>query len=93
MHGLVAAADSLRRVASHNMLAARQSEFAARALGQLRARLEYAEIDDLLHNLNAEMAEVQDVAAAGDRRGDDQLLRRRRPDRLDHGEDPLTTCG
>ena len=63
MHGLVAAADSLRRVASHNMLAARQSELAARALGQLRARLEYAEIDDLLQNLNAEMAEVQAVAA------------------------------
>ena len=63
MHGLVAAADSLRRVTNHNMLAARQSEFAARALGQLRARLEYAEIDDLLHNLNAEMAEVQAVAA------------------------------
>ena len=63
MHGLVAAADSLRSVASHNTLAARQSEFAARALGQLRARLEYAEIDDLLSNLYAEMTEVQDVAA------------------------------
>jgi uncharacterized alpha-E superfamily protein len=63
MHGLVAAADSLRRVTLNNMLAARQSEFAARALGQLRARLEYAEVDDLLANLNSEMAEVQDVAA------------------------------
>ena len=48
MHGLVAAADSLREGAQHNMLAARQSELAVRALGQLRARLEYAEIDDLL---------------------------------------------
>jgi uncharacterized alpha-E superfamily protein len=63
MHGLVAAADSLRRITQHNMLAARQSEYAARALGQLRARLEYAEVDDLLDNLNAEMAEVQNVAA------------------------------
>ena len=44
--------------------AARQSELAARALGQLRARLEYAEIDDLLDNLDAEMAAVQDVVAA-----------------------------
>jgi len=63
MHGLVSAADSLRQITDHNMLAARPSEFAARALGQLRARLEYAEIDDLLANLDAEMAEVQDVAA------------------------------
>ena len=36
MHGLVAAADSLRRVSNHNILAARQSEFAVRALGQIR---------------------------------------------------------
>src|ERR671917_517353 len=63
MHGLVAAADSLRRITQNNTLAARQSEFAARALGQLRARLEYAEVDDLLDNLNTEMTEVQDVAA------------------------------
>ena len=63
MHGLVAAADSLRKVTQNNMLAARQSEFAARALGQLRARLEYAEVDDLVDNLNAEMTEVQNVAA------------------------------
>ena len=34
-----------------------------RALGQLRARLEYAEVDDLLSNLNSEMTVVQDVAA------------------------------
>ena len=63
MHGLVAAADSLRRVTNNNMLAARQSEVAARALGQLRAKLEYAEVDELLRNLNAEMTEVQEVAA------------------------------
>ena len=63
MHGLVAAADSLRRVTNNNMLATRQSEVAARALGQLRAKLEYAEVDELLRNLNAEMTEVQEVAA------------------------------
>jgi uncharacterized alpha-E superfamily protein len=63
MHGLISATDSLRRVSNNNMLASRQSEFAARALGRLRARLEYAEITDLLDNLNAEMAEVQAVAA------------------------------
>ena len=63
MHGLVAAADSLRRVSGNNTLADRQSEFAARELGRLRARLEYAELDDLLDNLNSEMAEVQSVAA------------------------------
>ena len=34
-----------------------------RALGQLRARLEYADVDDLLSNLNSEMNVVQDVAA------------------------------
>ena len=63
MHGLVAASDSLRKITHNNMLAARQSEFAARALGQLRARLEYAEVSDLLDHLDAEMTEVQDVAA------------------------------
>jgi len=63
MHGLVAASDSLRKITHNNMLAARQSEFAARALGQLRARLEYAEVSDLLDHLDAEMTRVQDVAA------------------------------
>ena len=92
MHGLVAAADSLRKVTQNNTLAARQSEFAARALGQLRARLEYAEVDDLLENLNAEMAEVQRRGRAGDQGGVDQLLRRRRAGRVDHGGDPLR-CG
>jgi uncharacterized alpha-E superfamily protein len=63
MHGLVSAGDSLRRVTQHNTLATQQSEFAVRALGQLRARLEYADVDDLLSNLNSEMNVVQDVAA------------------------------
>jgi uncharacterized alpha-E superfamily protein len=63
MHGLVSAADSLRRITQHNTLATRQSEFSVRALGQLRARLEFADVDDLLSNLNSEMDVVQDVAA------------------------------
>jgi uncharacterized alpha-E superfamily protein len=63
MHGLIAAADSLQRVAQNNMLTARHAEPAVRSLGQLRARLEYADLDDLLGNLNHEMSMVQDVMA------------------------------
>jgi uncharacterized alpha-E superfamily protein len=61
MHGLIAAADSLQRVAQNNMLTARHAEPALRSLGQLRARLEYADLDDLLDNLDHEMSMVQDV--------------------------------
>jgi uncharacterized alpha-E superfamily protein len=61
MHGLVAAADSLQRVAQNNMITARHAEPALRSLGQLRARLEYADLDDLITNLNEEMSVVQDV--------------------------------
>jgi uncharacterized alpha-E superfamily protein len=64
MHGLIAVADSLGKVTPNTTLAARQSEFASRALGQLRARLQYAEVDDLLNHLGEEMGVVQDVAAA-----------------------------
>jgi uncharacterized alpha-E superfamily protein len=64
MHGLIAVADSLGKVTSNTTLAARQSEFAARALGQLRARLQYAEVDDLVDRLGEEMKVVQDVTAA-----------------------------
>jgi uncharacterized alpha-E superfamily protein len=64
MHGLNAVVDSLGRVAQNTTLAARQSEFAARALGQLRARLQYAEVDDLLSHLGDEMGVVQNVAAS-----------------------------
>jgi uncharacterized alpha-E superfamily protein len=63
MHGLIAASDSLQRVAGNNMLTARYAEPALRALGQLRARLEYADLDELLGNLNEEMSVVQDVMA------------------------------
>jgi uncharacterized alpha-E superfamily protein len=62
MHGLIAATDSLQRVAQNNVLTARHAQTAVRALGQLRARLEYADLDDLLANLNREMSAVQDVA-------------------------------
>jgi uncharacterized alpha-E superfamily protein len=63
MHGLTAATDSLEKVAQNNMLTARHAQTAIRSLGQLRARLEYADLDDLLANLNQEMSAVQDVAA------------------------------
>jgi uncharacterized alpha-E superfamily protein len=63
MHGLISAADSLQRVAQNNALTARHAELALRSLGQLRARLEYADLDDLLANLNHEMSVVQDVMA------------------------------
>ena len=61
MHGLIAAADSLQRVAQNNMITARHAEPALRSLGQLRARLEYADLDDLITNVNEEMSVVQDV--------------------------------
>ena len=63
MHGLIAASDSLEKVAQNNMLTARHAQTAIRSLGQLRARLEYADLDDLLSNLNREMSAVQDVMA------------------------------
>jgi uncharacterized alpha-E superfamily protein len=63
MHGLVAASDSLRKVTQNSLLAERQASFPTRALGQLRAHLEYADVSDLVDNLDAEMAAVQDVAA------------------------------
>jgi uncharacterized alpha-E superfamily protein len=63
MHGLIAATDSLQRVAQNNALTAPHAEPALRSRGQLRARLEYADLDDLLANLNQEMSVVQDVMA------------------------------
>ena len=63
MHGLSTASDCLRRLTTASGQTARQSEFPARALGQLRARLEYADIGELLDRLDSEMTWVQDVAA------------------------------
>ncbi len=62
MHGLIAASDSLRKI-SQNNVSVRQSGSAERALGQLRAHLEYSDVSDLVDNLDEEMAAVQDVAA------------------------------
>ncbi len=63
MHGLVAASDCLRKIVQRNSSAAQPSAVIERALGQLRARLEYADLDDLLANLDREMGVVQDVSA------------------------------
>jgi len=63
MHGLLTASDCLRRLTSTSGQHALQSEFPARALGQLRARLEYSDIGDLVDNLDQEMTWVQEVAA------------------------------
>ena len=63
MHGLMAASDCLRKIVQHNSSAAQQSAGVQRALGQLRARLEFADLDDLLANLDREMGVVQDVSA------------------------------
>ena len=63
MHGLLAASDSLHKVAQNNVVTARHAEPALRSLGQLRARLEYADLDELRANLNQEMSVVQDVVA------------------------------
>jgi uncharacterized alpha-E superfamily protein len=63
MHGLIAATDSLQKVAQNNVVTAQHAQTAVRSLGQLRARLEYADLDDLLANLDREMSAVQDVTA------------------------------
>jgi uncharacterized alpha-E superfamily protein len=62
MHGLNAAADCLAKVSASNPSAGPAGE-GQRALGQLRARLEYAPIDTLLASLDEEMTGVQDVCA------------------------------
>lgn len=64
MHGLVAATNCLERVSSANPSASRQSSAALRTLGRVRARLEYAPLDELLEALDREMTTVQDACAA-----------------------------
>ena len=64
MHGLVAASDCLRKV-GQNKPAGRGGRSAQRALGQLRAHLEYAAVEDLVADLDAEMTAVQDVVRRG----------------------------
>ncbi len=63
MHGLISAADSLRKASQADLIADRQSQFAVRQLGRLRARLEYADLGTLLDRLDSEMQQVQDVTA------------------------------
>jgi uncharacterized alpha-E superfamily protein len=64
MHGLVAATDCLANVSHANPSAAIPSAEALRRLGQLRARLEYADMTSLLEHLDDEMSSVQDVSSA-----------------------------
>ncbi|MBA3529882.1 MAG: alpha-E domain-containing protein [Propionibacteriaceae bacterium] len=63
MHGLMAASACLEMVAQANPSALRQAGEALRRLGQVRARLEYSPLDDLLKSLDSEMTEVQDACA------------------------------
>jgi uncharacterized alpha-E superfamily protein len=63
MHGIIAASDCLAKVSQANPSVALSSAAALRALGQLRARLEYCDIDQLLSELDEEMSAVQDVSA------------------------------
>ncbi len=62
MHGLVAASDCLRKVGQFKPGHAAVGR-AQRLLGQLRAHLEYAPIDEVVADLDAEMTRVQDVCA------------------------------
>ena len=63
MHGVIAASYCLAKVSQANPSVALSSAAALRALGQLRARLEYCDIDQLLSELDKEMSAVQDVSA------------------------------
>jgi uncharacterized alpha-E superfamily protein len=63
MHGLIAAIHCLDRVAQATPSASQQSGAALRTLGQVRARLEYAPLDELLEGLDKEMTAVQDACA------------------------------
>jgi uncharacterized alpha-E superfamily protein len=62
MHGLAAAQDCLVKVSQANPTTRPVLE-AQRALGQLRAKLEYTPIEELLRSLGASMTGVQDVCA------------------------------
>jgi len=64
MHGLIAATECLETVSQANPTGARHSSSALRSLGQIRARLEYTPLDDLLADLDKEMTAVQDTCAA-----------------------------
>jgi A predicted alpha-helical domain with a conserved ER motif. len=61
---LMAASDCLTNVSQANPSAAIPSAEALRRLGQLRAHLEYSDMAQLMEQLDKEMVQVQDVAAA-----------------------------
>ena len=63
MHGLIAASDCLRKVGGQSTPGHSAVGRAQRLLGQLRAHLEYAPIEDMVDDLDAEMTRVQDVCA------------------------------
>lgn len=63
MHGLIAATDCLQLLSRTAPAAPAQTAGALRALGQLRSRLEYTGVDELVADLHAEMIGVQDVFA------------------------------
>ena len=64
MHGLNAASDCLARLAVDDTSGSGRTSQAQRQLGQLRARLEYADMHDIVSRLDEEMGAVQDVTAA-----------------------------
>jgi len=63
MHGLVAAQECLEKVTLANPSGTEQSREATRLLGQLRARLEYTPVQEILSALDDEMTGVQGVCA------------------------------
>lgn len=63
MHGLVASTDCLTKVAQANPSADQRSARALRTIGQLAARLEYCDVDQVISALDDEMGSVQDVCA------------------------------
>jgi uncharacterized alpha-E superfamily protein len=64
MHELNAAADCLAKLAVDDPTGSGRASQARRQLGQLRARLEYADMNELVAHLDEEMGAVQDVTAA-----------------------------
>ncbi|MGI3785028.1 MAG: alpha-E domain-containing protein [Janthinobacterium lividum] len=64
MHGLDAASDCLAKLAVSDSAGSGRDLQARRQLGQLRSRLEYADMNDLVAHLDEEMGAVQDVTAA-----------------------------
>lgn len=63
MHGLDAAGECLNMVTRANPSATRRTDDAVRALGALRARLEYSSLDDLIEKLDEEMDLVRQTCA------------------------------